>query len=237
MILPASLHLDGVVEIPIRESKLAKRPSLKMRKKTPYKVELVLPAGTTTDDIDDLLPFMRQHVEWILSQNGNAVTPRPFTNGMSVSIAGKKILLRHEPTRKIKPQIVGETLLVGGDIGYFHAKVIHFLKSQAKERAYDRIAYYTCKFGVAHKGIVKVSDMKTRWGTCNSFSHNITISWRLMLAPLYVFDHVIAHEVVHLRIAGHGSDFHKALAALDPHTKASKLWLAEHGQMLFQFEK
>ena len=54
--------------------------------------------------------------------------------------------------------------------------------------------------------------MRERWGSCTTVDKTIRISERLNTAPDYSLRYVLFHELIHLRIAGHGDDFHELLA-------------------------
>jgi predicted metal-dependent hydrolase len=54
--------------------------------------------------------------------------------------------------------------------------------------------------------------MRERWGSCTTVDKTIRISERLNSAPDYALRYVLFHELIHLRIAGHGDDFHELLA-------------------------
>ena len=53
--------------------------------------------------------------------------------------------------------------------------------------------------------------MRERWGSCTTTDGTIRISHRLNGAPEYVIACVVFHELIHLRIPGHGADFHAIL--------------------------
>jgi predicted metal-dependent hydrolase len=53
--------------------------------------------------------------------------------------------------------------------------------------------------------------MRERWGSCTTVDKTIRISERLNNAPDYALRYVLLHELIHLRIAGHGDDFHEFL--------------------------
>ena len=53
--------------------------------------------------------------------------------------------------------------------------------------------------------------MRERWGSCTTTDGTIRISHRLNGAPEYVIACVVFHELIHLRIPGHGADFHAFL--------------------------
>lgn len=54
--------------------------------------------------------------------------------------------------------------------------------------------------------------MRERWGSCTTVDKTIRISERLNSAPDYVIQYVLFHELIHLRIAGHGDAFYEFLA-------------------------
>jgi len=53
--------------------------------------------------------------------------------------------------------------------------------------------------------------MRERWGSCTTVDRTIRISSRLEAAPDYVIRFVLLHELIHLRIPGHGDDFYALL--------------------------
>jgi len=50
-------------------------------------------------------------------------------------------------------------------------------------------------------------DMTSRWGSCTTTTGHIRISTRLAAFPDWVIDYVIIHELAHLEVGGHGTDF------------------------------
>jgi predicted metal-dependent hydrolase len=57
-------------------------------------------------------------------------------------------------------------------------------------------------------------------------------SWRLVLAPDFVLDYVVAHEVAHLVYMSHGPRFRATVDRLTPHRAAAEAWLRVHGSGL-----
>jgi hypothetical protein len=66
--------------------------------------------------------------------------------------------------------------------------------------------------------------MRRQHGSCSPAAGTIRISRELASAPAYVLDHVLVHELAHLRVPGHGPDFH-ALLARYPDSARARGWL------------
>jgi len=67
---------------------------------------------------------------------------------------------------------------------------------------------------------------RKRWGSCSFDGHRgtIRISAQLIGHPVWVFDHLLLHEIAHLRHANHGPGF-QALLARDPQRDRAKGYL------------
>ena len=54
-------------------------------------------------------------------------------------------------------------------------------------------------------------NMSERWGSCTTVDRTIRISDRLVGSPSYVLNYIIFHELIHLRVPGHDSEFNDYL--------------------------
>ena len=93
------------------------------------------------------------------------------------------------------------------------------LKREAKNRssdlalatmAEDLIARYLPDFHERPNAIAW-RNMRERWGSCTTSDRTIRISVRLNGSPDYVIACVLFHELIHLRVPGHGAQFHEYL--------------------------
>jgi len=64
---------------------------------------------------------------------------------------------------------------------------------------------------------VSVRDQSTRWGSCSS-SGTISLNWRLVLLRPNLQDHIIYHELAHVRQMNHSPAFWNLLRRYDPLT-------------------
>jgi predicted metal-dependent hydrolase len=58
--------------------------------------------------------------------------------------------------------------------------------------------------------------------------------WRLVMAPPFVQDYVVAHEVAHLRHLNHGRDFWRLCDTLSPAREQAEAWLQREGAGLLR---
>jgi predicted metal-dependent hydrolase len=113
-------------------------------------------------------------------------------------------------------------------------RVTDFLKAEARREIALRTRAKAASLGKPVTAIT-IRDTKSRWGSCNS-AGRIAFSWRLIMAPEFVLDYVVAHEVAHLAELNHGVRFWRLCASLteaDP--KAARAWLKRHGPELHSY--
>jgi predicted metal-dependent hydrolase len=103
---------------------------------------------------------------------------------------------------------------------------------KASERILPRVRQTAKALGVALND-AKIVDNRFRWGSCTP-KDNVTFNWRLIKAPVFVIDYVIAHELAHLIEANHTPRFWNIVKAQVPGMEKAKAWLKEHGQFLEQ---
>jgi predicted metal-dependent hydrolase len=80
---------------------------------------------------------------------------------------------------------------------------------------------------------IRLKDTRSRWGSCAP-DGTLAFSWRLVMAPDWVLDYVVAHEVAHLRELNHSSRFWAHVERLTPHRDAAVEWLRQHGPALLR---
>ena len=78
--------------------------------------------------------------------------------------------------------------------------------SQLWDHAHELLAEFLPDF-IERPASVAWRSMRERWGSCTTVDRTIRISDRLSTAPDYVIRYVLFHELIHLRIHGHGADF------------------------------
>jgi len=69
---------------------------------------------------------------------------------------------------------------------------------------------------------IRIRQMKTRWGSCNSAKSYINLNSELIKKPLYSIEYVIFHELAHLIHPNHSREFYNYLSTYMPDWKKRK---------------
>ena len=102
--------------------------------------------------------------------------------------------------------------------------------SQALKKIEPLATKYAKNLGVEYNQF-KTSEMKYRWGSCTP-ANNIIFNWRIIKAPMYVLEYLVAHELVHLIEDNHTPRFWNILSIQVPNYEKAKNWLKKNGQLL-----
>jgi len=101
---------------------------------------------------------------------------------------------------------------------------------KAQEKILPRVTRFAESLGVEFKH-ARIVDNRYRWGSC-TVKDSVNFNWRLIKAPAFVIDYVIAHELAHLIEANHTERFWNVMRAQVPKVEEARGWLREHGQVL-----
>jgi len=71
---------------------------------------------------------------------------------------------------------------------------------------------------------VSVRYQKTIWGSCSG-DDNISINFKLALAPLDVVDYILIHELCHILHKNHSKEFWMAVQSFMPDYREKRKWL------------
>ena len=88
------------------------------------------------------------------------------------------------------------------------------------------MAERAAEMGIGYSRIT-VRDQRTRWGSA-SRSGTLSFSWRLVLCPPDVLDYVVVHELAHLKVPGHGSNFWQLVAKHHADPGRARKWLRDN---------
>jgi predicted metal-dependent hydrolase len=71
-------------------------------------------------------------------------------------------------------------------------------------------------------GRIYYKAMISQWGRCNVKNHDICFSAYLLLLPDWCVEHVVVHELAHLKEANHGASFHALMDTYFPRWREAR---------------
>lgn len=104
-------------------------------------------------------------------------------------------------------------------------RLMRYIEPKAKRMA--------AKIG-AEVGSVVIRDTTSCWGSCTR-DGRLMFSWRLVFAPKFVLDYLIAHEVAHLKELNHSKRFWALNTQLCPRLDEAREWLNTNGHSLYRY--
>lgn len=90
---------------------------------------------------------------------------------------------------------------------------IELLRKIARQTLPPRLARLAERYGFTYNRVT-IKHNSSNWGSC-SVRGNINLNLNLVRLPQLLCDHVILHELCHLRHPNHGPEFHALLEQLD----------------------
>ncbi len=80
--------------------------------------------------------------------------------------------------------------------------------------------------------IIKLKPYRSRWGSCHPQKKTLKFHAYLSIAPDWVFDSVMIHELAHFKHPNHSKSFWDIVRQYDPYFNQSKQWLTEHQPLM-----
>lgn len=226
------LRIDGrPVEVTVRLNPRARRLIVKVHPST-GEVSVVAPSRRA---LDHALDFARSESTWIAGRLAHVPEPVDLEPGARIPFRGEE----HAIVRSAKgPAPVWiergtRAIRIRGESEHAPRRVLDFLKREARRVLDARALEFSARVGVKPKRIT-VRDTASRWGSCST-TRALSFSWRLILAPTFVLDYVVAHEVAHLRHMNHGSRFWDLVRELVGNVERPQVWLSQNGPLLHRY--
>ncbi len=228
------LKIEGrAVEVNVRLNPRARRLIVKVHPST-GEISVVAPSQRA---LDRALVFAQGQSDWIAHQLSRVPVPVPLTVGARLPVRGHEHVIRQGESGRgaawLEDDGEARVLRVAGDAAHHSRRVIDFLKREAKKELEARTLEFAARLGLKHKRIT-VRDTASRWGSCSS-TRSLSFSWRLILAPTFVLDYVVAHEVAHMREMNHSDRFWKLVRDIVGDVRRPQKWLHDHGAALHRY--
>ncbi len=198
------------------------------------RVVLTVPVDFPEIRIKELLVRKQRWIAEKLREVSDIPAPRvkrEFVSGESFPLLGKEYRLKVIHSNSAQVVLKDERLVVSVPVGLDSSESAEVVKVQLtawyQEQAFkkfrERVAYFKRKLHVEPSKI-SIRHYQSRWGTCKP-GGELVFNWNLIMAPQFVFDYVVVHELCHLEIPDHSPAFWKLIATVLPKYENGKLWL------------
>ena len=198
----------------------------------PHKAELI-----------DIEKFVSEKRIWIYQKLAQKKTlnregpKREFVNGQGFLYLGKSYRLKLNNDAGIRSGRSSRMAPLRLWHGYFELvetekanarnHFISWYRKQIKKQLKERIPRYDKRIGVKVKD-VRILDLGHRWASCGK-NGSINFNWRSVMAPVWVFDYILVHELVHMIERGHSDRFWSMVSRVIPDYEEYVRWLNENG--------
>jgi hypothetical protein len=223
----------------VRRSDRARRARLTVSREG--EVVVVLPRRMAEAEADRLVArhaaWIDRHVTRVADERARLNARAPLGEGRVLEVAGEPLRIScvdagaRRPRRgHVEPVPGGLVVRLGRD-GRDTATLLEgWLRNRAREVLTSRVALRAPELAV-QAGRITIRDQSSRWASA-SVNAGLSFNWRLALAPPFVLDAVVVHELAHLRIRNHSRRFWALVEKHAPRTLEARRWLREHAAEL-----
>ena len=198
------------------------------------------PTDATLGDVEEVLDDKQQ---WILetlyglAEQQDPPLDKEFLSGEKLLYNGRRYRLKVTEESVVEPSLDFDgdrfQLSVPKDsavsVKRKRQTAVDWYTTKAAEVLPERAERFTDKLG-ATEVEVDTRELHRRWG---EFKRNqITLNWRLVLAPRKIQDYVIAHELAHFKHDEHSDAFWNTVGTLVPDYRERREWLRVNGATL-----
>ena len=172
---------------------------------------------------DSIKMFVRTKLSWIKKQQDKFAkqprqSEREYVSGETLYVFGQQYFLRVMYSYK------GNSLILSGNEAILtvrkestasqrEAFVNEWYRELLKEQIAKLLPKWEEKTGL-YCSSWQTKYMITKWGTCNTSTKKLWFNLQLAKKPIECLEYVILHELAHLKVKNHNSDF---IAILDNH--------------------
>ena len=152
----------------------------------------------------------------------NTLPPLQYVSGEKVRFMGEELHLLVEAAPIQEVEKIGQFLFLRvKDTNDFNKKEKLMKKWFSKMQM--EVFLEICKeiyplfkpYGVKYP-LIKIRNMKSRWGSCQPQKGIITLNSKMLAAPREAIEYVVLHEFAHFVHPNHSKDFYRLVEALMP---------------------
>jgi len=223
--------LGTTVDYGLKQSQRTNGIRLEIRSETGLTV--VVPGKYTRQQVDDIL---RQKARWILKHLTASkpvqmplFTHEPGQGDRLVFMSSTIELVINTGKSTACPAVLhGDKLVIstGSRNGSVPRILEDWYRRQAAAVFKQKADRFQEMMGLQYNTIF-IRGQKTRWGSCSP-AGNLTLNWKLLMAPEEIVDYVVIHELAHLKHMNHSKRFWDLVGQYCPNWKKYRKYLIIH---------
>lgn len=213
-----------------------KRKTIEIGVEPPDIVTVVAPEGISEEI---LLKHVKTKAKWIvqklheISEIQSKKFDREYVNGEAFMYLGRNYTLIIKEDVVLKKPVTklfqGRFLITTPtrDQDKLKISMEEWYRKKTLEKVNERIEYYQRYFNVKPTDI-RVKEQRKRWASC-TIKKELLFNWRCAMAPSWVLDYIVVHEMCHMIYMDHSKEFWTLLGRVLPDYERRKEWLKNYG--------
>lgn len=217
-----------------------RKSSVRLKITSSTTLEITIPRNYDAKKVDQILA---QKSAWIARtterlKSCDAAATQPIQPGFELPLYGRIHKVIFQESIDHRPDIAlaeNQRIFLWHqpdqmDQAMLKTALVSWYRRMAHQTLREKTEYWGGIIG-AHPSKITIRDPKTRWGSCSAKAA-ISYSWRIITAPEEIIDYLVVHELCHLRIPNHSTQYWALLARYIPDYKERRRWLRQNGQRI-----
>ena len=204
-------------------------------------VQVAVPQDTPDEDVRDIV---HRRAPWILAHAPETLLealPKGFVSGETLPYLGRNVRMVVSVGDVRAPEVrfdhwrlritVPRDLSEGNRSGCIRRAVVAWYRRRAEARLATIVERWWPRFGGREPYRLLIRDQRQRWGSCAP-DGTLRFNWRLAMLRPDLAEYVVVHELAHLRVRNHSTEFWNLLSRAMPDAQERRRRLREVGKSL-----
>lgn len=201
------------------------------------KVSVRAPTGCPPEFIER---FVAEKQHWVMQHLSDSIAPEPEDWLQQGKVPLFDSWLKLELLRGSRSEVILQSELLSITVSSrvsdsnFYPKARELLQQWYKAQAQNwfelRVREWSQKMAL-YPTRIKVGQWQSRWGYCNHL-REVGFNWRLLLAPAWIADYVVVHELAHLRYMNHSTSFWQLVSQFCDDAEDARQWLKANQHLM-----
>ena len=204
-------------------------------------VQVAAPAATPEDELQRIV---RKRAGWIIRRSTAetlTAAPKRFVSGETLPYLGRNVRMRveHADVRAVSVRFdhwrfrftVPEASTDEERCAGARQAVVGWYRERAAARLPMSVGRWWPRLGTGERPRVLIRDQRLRWGSCAP-DGTLRFNWRTMMLEPALIEYVVVHELAHLSIKNHTTDYWALVVRAMPDAQRRRVRLREAGRLL-----